>query len=232
MPGEQHGLVADQPGASGLADAGRQRVHRGGDIVERSRPAAAALARPAVLRYADREPRGRQRGRERAGVHPVEGRPPEPAMQEHDQRRRAGGPARQAHIRHAVGPGTVADHQVRRRRGPGQHIRCQRASTSHGRPPIMAGQSHPQHPGTGPTRHPVTASRGHSARFQPSGHRSSQFFPPGGGPGYRRVAAHLPRSHHVSAMKVYFLLQQGKLEPLARGGTEVSSYSDWECLAR
>src|SRR5207244_1269863 len=35
--------------------------------------------------------------------------------------------------------------------------------------------------------------------------------------GSRPGAAHLPRSHHVSAMKVYFLPQPGKLEPLATG---------------
>ena len=42
----------------------------------------------------------------------------------------------------------------------------------------------------------------------------------------------LPRSDHVSVMKVYFLRRTGKLVPRGSGGFEVSGYSDWECLAR
>jgi len=42
----------------------------------------------------------------------------------------------------------------------------------------------------------------------------------------------LPRSDHVSVMKVYFLRLTGKLEPPDQGWFEVSSYSGWECLAR
>jgi len=42
----------------------------------------------------------------------------------------------------------------------------------------------------------------------------------------------MPRSDHVSVMKVYFLRLTGKLEPCDQGWFEVSSYSGWECLAR
>ena len=170
MPGEEHGPIADQVSADGLPDEGRKRVHRGGDIIERAGPAAATLASTAELRNAHCEPRGRERRRERTCVCPVIGCPPEPSVQEQHQgrrpqarrlsaaRRRTHALRRQAHVRDMLRPWSIGDHQVRRRRRPGQHITgCQRASTSHirpGHPPA----DHPPAPSQ-PARSP--AGRGH-----------------------------------------------------------------------
>ena len=164
MPAEEHRPIADQVSAGGLPDEGRQRVHGAGDIVERAGPAAATLATAAELRDAHREPRGRERRRERAGVCPVIGCPPEPSVQEQHQwrrprarcrsaarhptraRRRCACPRRrptsarsarrwQAHVCDMLRPRPIGDHQVRRWGRPGQHVTsCQGASTSHIRP--------------------------------------------------------------------------------------------------
>ena len=80
MPGEQRGLTADPARTGGITDEGRKSVDGGGDIVEGARPAATALPGAPELRYADHETRGRECCSERAGMRPVKGHPPEPAM--------------------------------------------------------------------------------------------------------------------------------------------------------
>jgi hypothetical protein len=89
MPSEQRGLIAHSASASRITDKRRERVHGGGDVVKGARPAAAALTGAPELRHAHRESGGRERRREWAGVGPVKGHTPEPAMQEDHQRCRA-----------------------------------------------------------------------------------------------------------------------------------------------
>ena len=150
MPGEQRRLIADLAGIDNITDEGRKRVDGSGDIVESAWPAATALPSAPELRYAHHEARGRECRRERAGVRPVKGHPPEPAMQEDHQlcgarnrrqrnrrqrtsrqrtsRQRTGRARRQAHVRHVLGLGAIGEHHVWRWRRPGQYVRRQRAS--------------------------------------------------------------------------------------------------------
>jgi hypothetical protein len=80
MPGEQRTFIADPVGTGGITDERRKCVDGSGNIVEGARPAATALPGAPELRYANRQARGRECRRERAGVRPVKGHAPESAM--------------------------------------------------------------------------------------------------------------------------------------------------------
>ena len=91
------------------------------DVVERARPALFGHAGPAVLRHRDHISGGREGVAHRAQVRAVVGGAPEPAVDEHDQRRR---PARdrrgEPELYHLLGPRAVRQGQVGRRGGPVQ----------------------------------------------------------------------------------------------------------------
>jgi len=80
MPGEHRRFIADPVGTGGVTDKCRKCVDGSSNVVEGARPAATALPGAPELRYADRETRGRECCSERAGMRPVKGHPPEPAM--------------------------------------------------------------------------------------------------------------------------------------------------------
>jgi hypothetical protein len=126
MAGQQH---PDQPGNPGFGgDQPGENVDRGRDIIESPRPAAPGLTSPAEFWHADREASRSQGRGQRTSVRAIVGRPPEPAMQEKnevngrpflaDPRRRA----RQAQISDLIGPRSVAQDQIWRRRRPGEDV--------------------------------------------------------------------------------------------------------------
>ena len=181
MPAEEHRPIADQVSADGLPDEGRQRVHGAGDIVERAGPAAATLASAAELRDAHREPRGRERRRERAGVCPVIGCPPEPSMQEQHQWRRPRARCLSA-ARHPT-------HARRRCAGPRRHHpphqRAEHAEAAGARLRHAPAQVHRRSPGPAAepawtARHQLSTSLhvSHSARSPRPGHLPNADRPP------------------------------------------------------
>jgi len=139
VPGQHHRVRIDEP-ADSLSDQPWQPVDRHRDVVERPRPAAADLARPTVLRRYDNEPGRCQSLRERGRVLATVSGPPEPSMQDHCQQISTVAASRfrltslrQMYIGHLIGLVAVADHEVGRPGGPGQHV----AVISHVRMPIL-----------------------------------------------------------------------------------------------
>ena len=89
-----------------------------GDVVEGTRPALFGHPGAAVLGHRDHVPGRRQGAGHRPEMVPVVGRPPEPPVHKHDQRRAPG--RRQPEVDDLLGPRAVGNGQVRWRGGPVQ----------------------------------------------------------------------------------------------------------------
>jgi hypothetical protein len=100
----------------------RQNLNRPRNIIERPRPPATRLTSPPVLRQHNREPRPRQRNRQRPRVHPIVSSPPEPPMKEHNhRRRRPRSPSREPEVSNLLRPIAVPQNTIRPRRRPTQY---------------------------------------------------------------------------------------------------------------
>jgi hypothetical protein len=114
VPGQNHPRRVDEP-ATGRTHELRESVDGRGDVVERARPATAALTTSTVLRSADNEPGTGQGLSERRSVLAPVLRAPETAMQEYGERSAranavtfSGLRRRQMNVRYLVGTVSVA----------------------------------------------------------------------------------------------------------------------------